>query len=127
MPLVHRLCLCLSVVPVIASAPFSAAGDSVTMDHFDCLINPAISGLVSCLPPEDHTVREYRWEMGDGAVYTSEGSKPYIYHTYKEPGEYTVTLTTNRAETTSTSQSVLSVPEPREDGASSQLARGHFR
>ncbi|WP_027328540.1 PKD domain-containing protein [Marinimicrobium agarilyticum] len=121
MPVLYRLCLGLLAVPAFAGA------QSSTVEHFDCLINPAVSGLVSCLPPEDHSSLEYQWDMGDGTVYTSDESHPHIYHTYSQPGEYTVTLTVNRHEVAATTQSVLSIPEPLEEDASSQLAGGDFR
>lgn len=127
MPFLYRLCLCLFAVPAFASAQSSTGEEDASIEHFDCLINPAVNGLVSCLPPEDHSSLEYQWDMGDGTVYTTDKSQPHIYHTYSEPGEYTVTLTVNRYEAATISQSVLSIPEPREEGASSQLAGGDFR
>lgn len=126
MPFVYRLCLVLLVVPALASAESSRDEDRGSIDQFDCLIDPAFSGVVSCLPPYDLSAVDYQWEMGDGAVYTSDQGEPHIYHTYKEPGDYTVTLTVNSSEATLTSQSVLSIPELRENGTSSQLARGYY-
>lgn len=127
MPLIYRLCLCLLAGPAFAGAQPASEGVNAWIDQMDCLINPAVNGLVSCLPPEDHSALEYQWEMGDGTVYTSSESVPYIYHTYAEPGDYTVTLKVIRAEATRTTQSVLSIPEPREESASDQLAGGHLR
>lgn len=125
--LFHRLCFCLLAVPVCASAQSSNGEGDRSFDQFDCLINPAVSGLVSCLPPEEPTSLRYEWDMGDGTVYTTDANQPHIYHTYSEPGEYTVTLTVNRHEASTTSQSVLSIPEPLPEDASSQLAGGDFR
>lgn len=126
MPIIVRLCLCLLAVPALAIADSPQGENSVSADHFDCLINPAVSGLVSCLPPEDPTAQGFRWDMGDGAVYTSDGAEPYIYHTYAEPGEYTVTLTINRGESSTHAQSVLSIPQATDDETSRQFARGHL-
>ena len=118
MPLIHRLCCCLLAAPAVACAQSSIEG----ADHFDCLINPAVSGLISCLPPENSDALAFQWDMGDGTVYTSDEGQPHIYHTYSKPGEYTVTLTVNRDESATTSINVLAIPEPREDDASSQIA-----
>lgn len=127
MPFIYRLCLCLFAVPAFASAQSSTGGEGVQSDHFDCLINPAVNGLVSCLPQEDRSSREFQWDMGDGTVYTTDERQPHIYHTYSQPGEYTVTLTVKRLEAATTVQSVLSIPEPLKENASSQLAGGDFR
>ncbi|WP_347331678.1 PKD domain-containing protein [Marinimicrobium locisalis] len=125
--LFHRLCLSLLVVPALAGAQTSSEEGHRSFDQFDCLINPAVSGLVSCLPPAEGRSLRYEWDMGDGTVYTTDERQPHIYHTYSAPGDYTVTLTVNRQEAATTSQSVLSIPEPREEGGSNQLAGGDFR
>lgn len=122
MPFIYRLCFCLLAGPALAGAQPASGEGSAWKDQIDCLINPAVNGLVSCLPPEDHNALEYQWEMGDGTVYTSNESEPYIYHTYSEPGDYTVTLKVIRPEASRTSRSVVSIPEPQEDSASDQLA-----
>jgi|GEM_PF-4439709 len=127
MPIIVRLCFCLLAAPALVYAGSPQSDESASGDQFDCLINPAVSGLVSCLPPEDHTAQGYRWDMGDGAVYKSDGSEPYIYHTYRKPGEYTVTLTINRGQASAHSETVLSIPEPLDDDISRQLARSHLR
>ncbi len=127
MSFIYRLCLCLLAGPAFAGAQPASEGKDAWEDQIDCLINPTVNGLVSCLPPEDHSALEYQWEMGDGTVYTSNESVPYIYHTYAKPGDYTVTLKVIRAEATRTSQSVLSIPELLEEGASGQLAGNHSR
>lgn len=122
MPFIYRLCLCLFAGSAFAGAQPANEGRDAWKDQIDCLINPAVNGLVSCLPSADHGALEYQWEMGDGTVYTSTESEPYIYHTYAEPGDYTVTLKVIRPEASRTARSVVSIPEPLEDSASDQLA-----
>jgi len=41
-------------------------------------------------PDPDGTVAEYQWNFGDGSVQST--SLPTVIHTFREPGQYTVTL-----------------------------------
>jgi len=128
MSLIYRLLFCLLALPTLASAQSLQGEGRASLEHFDCLINPDASGLVACLPPEHYGTMEYQWDMGDGNYYVTDQGQPHIYHTYREPGEYTVTLTVNHPEVSTTVQHVLSIPEPREgDDTSNRLAGNDFR
>lgn len=125
MSLKYGFCLCLLIAPVLASADAPRDDGRAEFEVVDCLVNPAVSGLVSCMPPEGRGSDTYRWDMGDGAYYTSTERTPYIYHTYQAPGEYTVTLTVEGPEASTTVQRALVIAEPLKDGSVSQLARHH--
>lgn len=87
-------------VEPVASFVAEVAGSSVSVD-----------GSASSDP--DGTVASYSWDFGDGAV----GEGVTAEHEFGSAGTYTVTLTvTDDRGATATSQEVVEIPEPAQDG-----------
>ena len=72
----------------VSNQPVADAGDDKTKEWIHEF---TVDGSNSYAVGQNNNIEEYKWEMGDGTVYTN--SDPTQKHKYNSPGQYTVTLT----------------------------------
>jgi len=72
----------------VSNQPVADAGDDQTKEWIHEF---TVDGSGSYAVGQNNDIEEYKWEMGDGTVYTN--TDPTQKHKYNSPGQYTVTLT----------------------------------